>query len=86
MGNARATNLILLGAYVGITRITSQEEMTEVIQESFTRKPKFIPINVSAFIAGWKEGNRLRREHELEMTLEEEDDNDVDSTYAYSNG
>lgn len=86
MGNAKATNLILLGAYVGVTQITTQSEMTEVIQETFTRKPKFIPINVSAFVAGWKEGNRLRQEYGFEITADEEDENELNSSYAYSNG
>ena len=84
MGNARATNLILLGAYVGITQIVKRDDLIEVIQETFTRKPKFIPLNVSAFVAGWKEGNRLRQEHAFELPLSEEDEDELNSSYALS--
>ncbi|MBN2714535.1 MAG: 2-oxoacid:acceptor oxidoreductase family protein [Deltaproteobacteria bacterium] len=85
MGNARATNLILLGAYAGITQIATCEEITEVIQETFTRKPKFIALNVSAFVAGWKEGVRLREEHNIDVALTEEDEDELNSLVALSN-
>ena len=84
MGNARATNLILLGAYVGITGIATRDEMIEVIQEAFTRKPKFIPLNVSAFVAGWKEGMRLGEEYGFEARVNEEEEDRLDSSYAVS--
>ncbi|MBN2528296.1 MAG: 2-oxoacid:acceptor oxidoreductase family protein [Deltaproteobacteria bacterium] len=86
MGNARATNLILLGAYAGITQIASQEEVIETIQETFTSRPKFIPLNVSAFSAGWKEGTRLRLESGVEFAHQENEEEETDSRYAYSNG
>ncbi|MBN2341398.1 MAG: 2-oxoacid:acceptor oxidoreductase family protein [Deltaproteobacteria bacterium] len=83
LGNVKATNLVLLGAFIGLSKIVTKEDMIEVIQESFTSKSKFIPLNVSAFAAGYEEGTKLRLENDVELELEDEE---RDSTYAYSNG
>lgn len=84
LGNVKATNLVLLGAYVGLSRIAGKEELIEVVQETFAAKPKFIPLNVSAFVAGFESGVELRVENEVALALEEEDERDP--SYAYSNG
>lgn len=82
LGNVKATNLVLLGAYIGLSQIAAKDDMVEVIQDSFTAKPKFIPLNVSAFVAGWKKGIELRVQSEDEFVAEDAQD----TSYAYSNG
>ncbi len=53
MGNARLANMILIGAYVEITRVVSQEalinSLSKVISE---RNARFIPQNVQAIKLG----------------------------------
>lgn len=53
MGNARAANMVLLGAYAKRTGVVSVEVLPEALKRSLPeRHHKFIPINLSAIQAG----------------------------------
>ena len=53
VGNSKATNMVMLGAYVGVTGVVKVETVEEIIKEMFAgRKEKFIPANIAAFHSG----------------------------------
>ncbi|MDJ0762611.1 MAG: 2-oxoacid:acceptor oxidoreductase family protein [Myxococcota bacterium] len=62
-GTIRASNLVMLGAYVGWSGIVDQALCMEMIEKEFAAKAKFIPANVAAFEAGYAEGAALRGAH-----------------------
>jgi 2-oxoglutarate ferredoxin oxidoreductase subunit gamma len=59
-GTIRASNLVMLGAYVGWSGIVDKEVCVEMIKHEFENKAKFIPANVAAFEAGYEEGEKLK--------------------------
>jgi len=61
-GTARAANLVMFGAYIGYTQVVDKETAVAMIKKQFKSKAKFIPANVAAFEAGYKEGSRVRKE------------------------
>ena len=53
LGNAKVANMVMLGAYVGATKILKPETIEEMIAEMFAgAKAKFIPLNIEAFRRG----------------------------------
>ena len=53
VGNAKVSNMVMLGAYVAATKILKPETIEKMIQEMFTGpKAKFIPLNIEAFHRG----------------------------------
>jgi 2-oxoglutarate ferredoxin oxidoreductase subunit gamma len=59
-GTIRASNLVMLGAYVGWSGIVEKDTTIKMIKKEFARKAKFIPANVAAFEIGYKEGRKAR--------------------------
>jgi 2-oxoglutarate ferredoxin oxidoreductase subunit gamma len=59
-GAARAANIAMLGALVGISDVVSREQCLKTIEQEFQKKPKFIPINLAVFDAGYEEGKKKR--------------------------
>ena len=56
-GNERASNFVMLGAYIGASGIVSAEAVEEAIRNEFTgEKEKFVPGNLAAFRAGVAQG------------------------------
>ena len=55
-GTARAANLVMLGALVGMTGLVTPEDCIDIIKQEFARKAKFIPANIAAFEAGYSKG------------------------------
>lgn len=53
VGNDKASNLVVLGAYIKLTGIFTEQEMLDTIAKSFAAKPQFIPSNQKAFQAGY---------------------------------
>ncbi len=52
-GNDRAANFVMLGAYVGASRVVKAEDVENQIAEEFRgKKERFIPANIAAFHAG----------------------------------
>jgi 2-oxoglutarate ferredoxin oxidoreductase subunit gamma len=60
-GTIRASNLVMLGAYVGWAGIVDKDVTIKMIQKEFAKKAKFIPANVAAFEVGYKEGVKARK-------------------------
>ena len=53
VGNPKASNMVMLGAYVAATKILKPETIETMIQEMFTGpKAKFVPLNIEAFRRG----------------------------------
>jgi len=52
-GNERASNFVMLGAYIGASEVIPSEAVEQAIGNEFTgEKQKFVPGNVDAFRAG----------------------------------
>jgi len=50
LGNARAANMIMLGAFVRASGIISEKTMTQVISDTFgKKKPELAELNLKAF-------------------------------------
>lgn len=53
IGNARGTNMIMLGAYVEITKVIDLESVKQGVRDMFSgRKEKLIPKNIEAIDLG----------------------------------
>ena len=53
VGNAKVSNMVMLGAYVAATKILKPETIEELIHALFSgAKAKFIPLNIEAFYRG----------------------------------
>jgi 2-oxoglutarate ferredoxin oxidoreductase subunit gamma len=53
-GSPKSANMVILGAYIGLTKIVSPKVMTDLIKEQFASKPKFIEPNVKCFEKGYE--------------------------------
>jgi 2-oxoglutarate ferredoxin oxidoreductase subunit gamma len=60
LGTAKAANIVMLGALVGGTDLVETDTCVDIIKQEFAKKAKFIPINIAAFEAGYKEGQKIR--------------------------
>jgi 2-oxoglutarate ferredoxin oxidoreductase subunit gamma len=61
-GTIRASNMVMLGAYVGWSGIVDGDGLIEVVKEEFATKAKFIPANVAAFKVGYEKGLESRED------------------------
>ena len=53
VGNAKVSNMVMLGAYVAATKVLKPETIEKMIQEMFAGpKAKFISLNIEAFHRG----------------------------------
>ena len=53
LGNRKASNMVMLGAYVAATKIVKPETIEKMIEEIFTgKKAALVPLNIDAFHAG----------------------------------
>ncbi len=53
LGNAKVSNMVMLGAYVGATKALKEETIQVMIEEMFAgRKAKLIPLNLEALKRG----------------------------------
>jgi len=52
-GNTKTANIVVLGAYTKLSGDFTPEQMKEVIQQKFAKKPKVIPANLKAFDMGY---------------------------------
>jgi 2-oxoglutarate ferredoxin oxidoreductase subunit gamma len=57
-GSDRASNFVMLGAYVGATEVVPAESIDKAIAEEFQSKPRFVPVNQAAFRAGFEVGHK----------------------------
>lgn len=56
LGNAKATNMVMLGTFIGATKIVSKETAIKGIEDNLQQKKKLIPLNISAFERGYELG------------------------------
>ncbi|MBM3323614.1 2-oxoacid:ferredoxin oxidoreductase subunit gamma [candidate division WOR-3 bacterium] len=60
-GSAKAANMAMLGAYVGVTEVVPFEALFEQAKHEFARKPKFVPVNMKCVEQGFALGEAARR-------------------------
>ncbi len=53
VGNDKASNLVILGAYIKLSKVFPKEVMLDTIAKVFAAKPQFIPSNQACFNAGY---------------------------------
>ncbi len=54
VGNDKASNLVVLGAYIKASDLFEKQVMLDTIAKVFAGKPKFIPSNQACFVAGYE--------------------------------
>ncbi|MEG2274231.1 MAG: 2-oxoacid:acceptor oxidoreductase family protein [Clostridia bacterium] len=54
IGNDKASNLVVLGAYIKLSNLFPEQVMLDTIAKSFAAKPQFIASNQAAFKAGFE--------------------------------
>ncbi|MBN2804656.1 MAG: 2-oxoacid:acceptor oxidoreductase family protein [Deltaproteobacteria bacterium] len=52
LSSIKSSNIVLLGAYIGLTNIVNYETVIDVIKKQFGSKPKIVDGNIAAFSAG----------------------------------
>ncbi len=52
VGEIRAANMVMLGAYVARTKVLSKESVLEGLKELFQKKTQFLDVNTKAFEEG----------------------------------
>ena len=53
LGNEKAANMVMLGAYVGVTKALDPDTIRAMIEQTFAgKKAKYIPLNLEAFRIG----------------------------------
>ncbi len=58
LGSVKAANIVALSAFVARSGIVSMEALKHCIKEEFSNKPKLIPLNMEAVVAGEKAGKK----------------------------
>ena len=53
IGARRSPNVVVLGAYVGLTGVVAKDSAVEQVEHEFSRKPKMAEINRQAFQLGY---------------------------------
>ncbi len=53
LGNNKASNLVILGAYIRQSGLFSREVILSTIEKVYASKPQFIPSNKACFEAGY---------------------------------
>jgi 2-oxoglutarate ferredoxin oxidoreductase subunit gamma len=54
LGNEKAANMVMLGAYIAYTKVVSEESIVEGLKELFGKKRDLLETNVRAFEEGTK--------------------------------
>lgn len=53
LGNRRAANLVMLGAYIGLEEVVSHKTLIKAIEKTFASKKQFIDVNRKSFMKGY---------------------------------
>ena len=56
LGNAKAANMVALGAFVGASGLVDKASVVEVLKDSFASRPKLVAINEEALRRGFEIG------------------------------
>jgi len=54
MGNEKAANMVMLGAYIACTNVVSKESIVEGLKELFGKKIDLLDTNIRALEEGMK--------------------------------
>ncbi len=54
LGNKRAANLVMLGAYLGLDEVVSHKTLLKAIEKTFASKKQFIDVNCKCFMKGYE--------------------------------
>ncbi len=57
LGNTKVLNIIMLGVYIGYSKVLPAESVWNVIEHKFAGKPKLLPLNKQAFEKGIEIGS-----------------------------
>lgn len=70
MGNAKVLNIIMLGVYVGYTRVVPADVVWNTIEHKLGKKPALLPLNKQAFELGaeQRQGGTMEFHNFDEMT------------------
>lgn len=60
MGNAKVLNVIMLGVYVGYTKVIDPAIVWKTIKKKLAKKVKLLPLNQAAFEKGLECGRKQR--------------------------
>ncbi len=60
LGNTKATNMVMVGAYVKATGYLNPEKVKEEIKHMFASKPQFVELNIKAFEAGYEAAEEIK--------------------------
>jgi 2-oxoglutarate ferredoxin oxidoreductase subunit gamma len=61
-GTGKATNMAVLGAYVGYTKVVTMESLKPLVRRQFERKPQFIDVNLNVLERGYELGDKAAKE------------------------
>jgi len=61
VGEKRATNMVMLGAYIARTKVVPKESIFEGLREFFAKKTQFLDLNKQAFQKGMEYVNHVQR-------------------------
>lgn len=53
VGEKRATNMVMLGAYISSVNVVSKQNLLEGLKEFFAKKTQFLQVNTKAFERGF---------------------------------
>jgi 2-oxoglutarate ferredoxin oxidoreductase subunit gamma len=60
IGNAKAANIVMLSAYVQVSKVVKFETLMEMLLEKMGQKKELLEINRRAMEEGWKLGETLK--------------------------
>ncbi len=58
-GNARAANVVVLGAFIGATGVVKVDTVREIIKEKLARKKEVLEVNFAVLEQGFKLGRKV---------------------------
>lgn len=58
LGNSKVLNIIMLGVYVGYTKVLPEQVVLETLEQQLGKKKNLIPLNKKAFFVGLEIGKK----------------------------
>ncbi|MBU0951483.1 MAG: 2-oxoacid:acceptor oxidoreductase family protein [Elusimicrobia bacterium] len=52
LGDIRCANMVMLGAYTGVKKIISSDSVSKAINNTFSKKPELVKLNIEAYKKG----------------------------------
>ena len=62
LGSLKVLNIVMLGAYIGYTRLIDENLVLDCILRLLGKKPQFIELNKQAFAMGLEAGKKAKAE------------------------